>query len=359
MTRHKQRNDKISKQSLTEGLLYLLVWGCVFLVPIINASIFRSEPFNWNTIKIVWGVVLPYFLVFLIHNFYLAPRLLLKKRYIWYTLASAATVAVIFGCIDIYQNAMGIGVDDKIDEIARRDDVLLLTNLSMPLNTILGIFMCGLNAGIKMIFKSLRDEQTMEALKRNMLQAELDYLKYQINPHFFMNTLNNIHALIDIDAETAKDTVIELAKMMRYILYNSDQDGISLEQEINFLGHYIRLMRLRYSNSVEIEMRTPEHVPHDIMLPPLVLIVFVENAFKHGISYNGRSFINIGIEVADRRIICTVTNSRNPSQWKKSRGGIGLDNVRKRLDLIYHDRYSLAIDQSEDTYSINLNIPSL
>ena len=174
-----------------------------------------------------------------------------------------------------------------------------------------------------------------------------------------MNTLNNIHALIDIDTETAKDTVIELSKMMRYILYNSDQDGISLEQEINFLGHYIRLMRLRYSNSVEIEMRTPEHVPHDIMLPPLVLIVFVENAFKHGISYNGRSFINIGIEVADRRIICTVTNSRNPSQWKKSRGGIGLDNVRKRLDLIYHDRYSLAIDQSEDTYSINLNIPSL
>ena len=223
MTRHKQRNDKISKQSLTEGLLYLLVWGCVFLVPIINASIFRSEPFNWNTIKIVWGVVLPYFLVFLIHNFYLAPRLLLKKRYIWYTLASAATVAVIFGCIDIYQNAMGIGVDDKIDEIARRDDVLLLTNLSMPLNTILGIFMCGLNAGIKMIFKSLRDEQTMEALKRNMLQAELDYLKYQINPHFFMNTLNNIHALIDIDTETAKDTVIELSKMMRYILYKSDQ----------------------------------------------------------------------------------------------------------------------------------------
>ena len=111
---------------------------------------------------------------------------------------------------------MGIGVDDKIDEIARRDDVLLLTNLSMPLNTILGIFMCGLNAGIKMIFKSLRDEQTMEALKRNMLQAELDYLKYQINPHFFMNTLNNIHALIDIDTETAKDTVIELSKMMRY-----------------------------------------------------------------------------------------------------------------------------------------------
>lgn len=348
------------KQAIGENLLYLMVWSAIILVPVLNSQMMSEMHINLENVLIAWQQIAPYLIIFLIHNCVLAPRYMLRRKYGKYVLLNLALIIGVFWLVELYEEHLMLDIRPQDDaEAVDAYRKASFSNLEIYWNVILGFFMTGANTGIKLIYQSMRDEQQMEALKRQNLQAEMDYLKYQINPHFFMNTLNNIHALIDIDTETAKDTVIELSKMMRYILYNSDQDGISLEQEINFLGHYIRLMRLRYSNSVEIEMRTPEHVPHDIMLPPLVLIVFVENAFKHGISYNWRSFINIGIEVADRRIICTVTNSRNPSQWKKSRGGIGLDNVRKRLDLIYHDRYSLAIDQSEDTYSINLNIPSL
>ncbi len=357
MKQRHRLNENINKQALTEGLLYLLVWTCVFLVPILNALIIRSEPFNWNTIKIAWGVVLPYFLLFLVHNFCIAPRLLITKRYLWYTLVCGGTVLVLFTAVSIYQNAIGIDPNDGIDKVIKLENRLSLTNMSLPLNLMLGIFMCGLNAGVKMIFKSLRDEQIMESLKRNMLQAELDYLKYQINPHFFMNTLNNIHALIDIDTEAAKDTVIELSKMMRYVLYDSEQDYISLEKEINFLNHYIRLMRLRYSSDkVEISIDTPESVSGEVKIPPLIFIVFVENAFKHGVSYNSYSYIRISISVADGRVNCRVVNSKNPNRWN-TQGGIGLDNVRKRLDLLFPQRYKMTIDETDDSYGVALEIP--
>lgn len=136
--------------------------------------------------------------------------------------------------------------------------------------------MTGANAGIKLMYQSIRDEQEMEALKRQNLQAEMDYLKYQINPHFFMNTLNNIHALIDIDAEYAKNAVIELSKMMRYVLYDSGRERIPLEKDIQFLENYIELMRIRYTGAIDIRVRYPEPLPGGVTIPPLLLIVFVE-----------------------------------------------------------------------------------
>ena len=112
------------------------------------------------------------------------------------------------------------------------------------------------------------------------MQAEMDYLKYQINPHFFMNTLNNIHALIDIDTEYAKNAVIELSKMMRYVLYDSGREIISLNKDIQFIQNYIGLMRIRYTNDVDIRVEYPHDLPTQVSIPPLLLIVFVENAFN-------------------------------------------------------------------------------
>ena len=145
-------------------------------------------------------------------------------------------------------------------------------------NVILGFFMSGANTGIKLMYQSIRDEQQMEELKQQNMQAEMDYLKYQINPHFFMNTLNNIHALIDIDTEYAKNAVIELSKMMRYVLYDSGREIISLNKDIQFIQNYIGLMRIRYTNDVDIRVEYPHDLPTQVSIPPLLLIVFVENA---------------------------------------------------------------------------------
>lgn len=350
------QTEKISKQALTEGLLYFCVWTFVFLVPIFSGSIFRSDPFEWRRIQTAWSIVAPYFLLFSIHNWWIAKRFLLTRQYLTYAALTVVTVVAIFTAVDFYHHILGI----DIGQPDVRMEALVFSHLPLPINLLLGVFLCGLNSGIKMIYKSIRDDQEMGDMRHNMMQAELDYLKYQINPHFFMNTLNNIHALIDIDSEAAKDTVIELSKMMRYVLYDSEQDSISLEKEIQFLQHYIQLMRLRYSDSVEIVVDVPESSPSQVKIPPLIFIVFVENAFKHGISYNSRSYIHISIEVSAEgdRVHYTVSNSKNPSKWK-THGGIGLDNVRKRLDLLFPKRYQLEIEDTAHHYSVELNIPAL
>ena len=350
------QTEKISKQALTEGLLYFCVWTFGFLVPIFSGSIFRSDPFEWRRIQTAWSIIAPYFLLFSIHNWWIAQRFLLTRQYLTYAALTVVTVVAIFTAVDFYHHILGI----DIGQPDVRMEALVFSHLPLPINLLLGVFMCGLNSGIKMIYKSIRDDQEMGDMRHNMMQAELDYLKYQINPHFFMNTLNNIHALIDIDSEAAKDTVIELSKMMRYVLYDSEQDSISLEKEIQFLQHYIQLMRLRYSDSVEIVVDVPESSPSQVKIPPLIFIVFVENAFKHGISYNSRSYIHISIEVSAEgdRVHYTVSNSKNPSKWK-THGGIGLDNVRKRLDLLFPKRYQLEIEDTAHHYSVELNIPAL
>ena len=125
-----------------------------------------------------------------------------------------------------------------------------------------------------------------ERLKNENLTTRYNMLVGQINPHFFMNTLNNIHALIDIDTEYAKSAVIELSKMMRYVLYESGSETISLKKDIQFIENYIELMRIRYDSSIDICLDYPATIPNKVAIPPLLLIVFVENAFKHGVSYN-------------------------------------------------------------------------
>ena len=209
------------------------------------------------------------------------------------------------------------------------------------------------------MFKSMKDEQKMVALERQSLQAEMDYLKYQINPHFFMNTLNNIHALIDIDAEAAKETVIELSKMMRYVLYDSELAETSIAKDIRFVQNYISLMKIRYTSDIDIRLDVQAPLPADAKLPPLLLIVFVENAFKHGVSYNKPSFVHIALKCENGRAVCEVRNSRHASASRKTgSSGMGLENARKRLDLLFGDDYELQIDDSrDDEYGVKLTIP--
>ena len=146
------------------------------------------------------------------------------------------------------------------------------------------ILMFAANLGIKSYFRSRDDRKRLAELEHENLEQQLEYLRYQINPHFFMNTLNNIHALVDIDPEKAKDTILELSKMMRFVLYEGNKQSVPLVRELDFIRHYITLMQLRYTDKVRIILDLPTETP-DHTLPPLILISFVENAFKHGVSY--------------------------------------------------------------------------
>ncbi len=342
---------KIGKNhALGENLLYLLVWSAIILVPVLNSQMLSELHVNLDEAWIVWRQIIPYMVIFLIHNHLIAPRYLLKKRYALYLLSNVIFVTIVFVIIDFYQ--MNIGHVSLYGSF---------TNHEVYWNILFALFMNGTNGGIKLLYQSLLDEQQMLRLKEENLRAEMTSLKYQINPHFFMNTLNNIHALIDIDTEAAKSAVIDLSKMMRYVLYDSEREMISLSADLQFLRNYIELMRIRYTDHVQITIDAPQTLPEKVAIPPLLLIVFVENAFKHGVSYNHPSYIHISLFYADKKLTAIISNSRNPQPTSPTRqGGIGLENVRKRLDLLYGPQgYSLDIQQEEERYTVKLVIPTL
>ena len=208
------------KQTVGENLLYVMVWAAIILVPVLNSQMMSELHISFENVLIAWRQIAPYFIIFIIHNSVLAPRLMLRRKYKTYLLCDLALIIAVFWLVNIYEEHLTDrflphGDPEAFDAYRKAS----FSNLEMYWNVVLGFFMTGANTGIKLIYQSMRDEQQMEELKRQNLEAEMDYLKYQINPHFFMNTLNNIHALIDIDTESAKNAVIELSKMMRYVLY--------------------------------------------------------------------------------------------------------------------------------------------
>ena len=336
-----------------ENLLYLMVWMVIILVPVLNSKMLEEVHVSLENILIAWLKIAPYLLIFIIHNSLIAPRLLLRKhRYVWYLVVNLLTITAVFSLVAIYEKYAPYDTEPYI-----LNGKASFTDLAIYWNILLGFFMTGLNMGIKLLYRSLRDEQQMEELKRQNLQAEMDYLRYQINPHFFMNTLNNIHALIDIDTEYAKSADIELSKMMRYVLYESGSETISLKKDIQFIENYIELMRIRYDSSIDICLDYPATIPNKVAIPPLLLIVFVENAFKHGVSYNHASFIHIRIGYRDDAVTAVISNSRHEKS-RPGTTGIGLENVKKRLALIYQDNYTLSIDDSDPAvYTVKLIIP--
>ena len=345
-----------NKPIIGENLLYIMVWAMALLVPILNSKMMSEEHVYLSNILLVWSKLLPYIIIFVINNALLAPKFFFQKRYLAYVVISFVMLTAIFYPIEHYQEELRLleypdGTNYFIHGRAS------FTDLAWYWNVLLGLFMMGANCSIKFIFRSMQAEQKMVAMERHALQAEMDYLKYQINPHFFMNTLNNIHAMIDIDSEAAKEIVIELSKMMRYVLYDSEKQQTNLEQEVQFTENYVELMRVRYPSDVDVRFDVQRPLPVDAKVPPLLPIVFVENAFKHGVSYNRPSFVHIRLHCEDGKAVCEVRNSRHKNM-QVEKGGVGLENVRKRLDLLFGKDYELLTDDSrEDEYSVKLTIP--
>lgn len=224
---------------------------------------------------------------------------------------------------------------------------------------ILAIMVISFNMAISLVFKALDNEMKDKILAKETVVSELEYLKYQINPHFLMNTLNNIHALVDINPEDAKTKLLKLSKLLRFVLYMGPKTTVKLEEEIVFLENYIDLMRIRYIDKVEIHFSYPSVIP-DLNIPTLLIVPFVENAFKHGVSYEKKSFIDVSVECKGDRIFVNVKNSKAVRIMKDDiNGGVGVENTKRRLQLIYGDDYKLVIKDENDIYHVELNIKPL
>ena len=399
----------LSKNKLQETLIYLVLWGLLFIAPVLSLYIRTvndgSQTFDWSEIFMVWREFAIFFVIFIVHNHLLAPLLVYKQKKVLY-FSIVTTLVVAFS---IYQCSTGptdrhepgsrfemrdghrppqfngerppqfdghkppeFGdkrpheFDDKrpphrpngMEKPDRKPGgphpplIFSLHDLTVIVMLVLMLFA---NLGIKLYFKQRRDQLQLAKLEKQNLEQQLEYLKYQLNPHFLMNTLNNIHALVDIDPELSKESIVELSKMLRFVLYEGNKPTVPLYHELEFLDHYITLMRLRYTDKVSITVNKPDELPN-CEIPPLLFITFVENAFKHGVSYQQPSFIDISIKTTDSRLSFTCRNSKIPNE-EEHHGGIGLQNVKQRLELIYGKNFTLDINDEPQEYNIQLTIP--
>ena len=205
------------------------------------------------------------------------------------------------------------------------------------------------------------ESKAME-LQRDNLSLELDFLKSQINPHFLFNILNSIYLRTLDTNQEATMLVLKLAELMRYSLYNTKEDKVLLGDELRYINNYLDLERFRHPDQVEISFQL-QGSPEDITIPPLLLISFVENAFKHGVQDTiSNSYVRVFVDVEDQGLYFTVENSlsvlddQSCKELNKSQGGIGLQNTTKRLQLYYPDQHLVEVHKSESNYQISLHI---
>lgn len=402
-------------QKRTELILYAVLWTIMYAVSAFSLYIgqdnLHTDGFDWHDLLGAWRLLTMFFTAFCIHNFLIAPQLVYRNRRWLYAFLAAALIAAFTG----YQVLCRPHRPEKPQPHELRTEERMDARPPMPLDDerpapdsdmmpplppdrstepqpkeqsaeqngaamkpkpkdmerekpprafggqdsvafIIVMLLMGVNVGTKIYFKSLDDNKRMKELERENLNRQLEYLKYQINPHFFMNTLNNIHALVDIDPEQAKQTIEVLSRLMRYMLYDGSKRTALLKNELAFIDNYVRLMRIRYNDHVRIDVSLPTDVS-DVKIPPLLFIIFVENAFKHGISYEHPSFIEVKVTLTDdNKVSFLCRNSRKPSS-EDVHGGIGLANATKRLKLLYGKDYTLDIRPTTEEYTVQLTIP--
>lgn len=219
------------------------------------------------------------------------------------------------------------------------------------------LFLVFFALGLRVLERNSRIEKLQKEMEKEKLNSELAFLKNQISPHFFFNTLNNIYSLISINAEDSQKAVLRLSKLMRYLLYDSEHGNTLLSNEIDFMNNYIDLMKLRMTNKIDLKVSFPEKY-EDINIPPLIFIPFIENAFKHGISYREKSFIDISMttekELVKFRCVNSLVKIREDNEPGHS--GIGLHNVTKRLNLLFPGKHEIKINKSETEFEVLLQI---
>lgn len=368
------------RQHLLEHFIYGIIWLFVFILPLTMIYFHDSgipEPkisWMWRHCLSFWLEILPYFCIFLINNYVLSPLFLFKRRHSAYVLSVFVCVVTVLWLFSVLSELWFVYGDPELMPLRRgrfgwepgmrHPEQLFEDSPPIPvppfipfLRFVIAFLIIGFNVAIKLYFKSLKDDRDLMELRHRQLESELRYLKYQVNPHFFMNTLNNIHALVDIDAEQAKGAIIELSKLMRYVLYESGNNGITLSGEIQFLKNYVGLMRLRYNPELlRVTTSFPLVVP-EVRIPALLFVPLLENAFKHGVSYREPSFIDIRVGLEDSNKVSFRCRNSDHSRKEESPHGIGLENLRRRLKLLFDNDYVLLVKNEDNCYEVLLIIP--
>ncbi|HWK99898.1 MAG TPA: sensor histidine kinase [Parapedobacter sp.] len=333
-----------NKAALIHSLVWLALLTVLFLINM------REQPAHAIILILLYGAL--NIIIFYIHYFVINPLLIGTGRY-WRALGY---MAVVLAVSVIVKYGIALYYDDVILQYRDSDgQKQTLTSLQYTTAALIsGLFFMLLSTAVYVISSNFKTREDRKSLETEKLNAELAFLRSQINPHFLFNSLNNIYSLAYQKSEKTPEAILKLSEIMRYMLYESNEDLVLLGEEINYLENYIELQKLRFKEKVYVDL----HVDIDeegLQIMPLLLISFLENAFKHGVSTDELKPIRIDISVQKRRLHFKAENAKNQVNKDQTRG-VGLTNLKRRLQLGYPDRHTINVVESEHYYSSELFI---
>ena len=336
----------IQQEKFRTALVHILV---ILIFPIVTLFVL---PFDEEWAKRVYLFLIFFYFsscLLFYFNFIFLIKKYLKKKKIW-TFVLANLFFSFLMCFIIRTIMLNMTI--SFSSVFLSESYLSFFLRTVPFSVVFVL----LAIAIRMTNDWFRTEQERTKILAEASQAELNNLKNQINPHFLFNTLNNIYALIGINSDKAQKAVLELSKLLRYTIYDNNDNTILLNKELRFTQNYIELMSLRLTDKVDLKVNIPE-VSSSLTIAPLMFITLIENAFKHGVSQNEKSFININIIVKDKTVQCEVKNSNFPKKINDYSGsGIGINNLKRRLELIYPQKHKYEIDITDNIYTAFLEI---
>lgn len=329
---------KISSDRFFKVMFHLVFWAMWIGLPILTAPDDRSRDFSITMLPVAFSNI-P---LFLFNSEWLIPRVFRKRGLPMYLL-SLLLFAAAFVC---FQTLLK---EQIAPQMCHRSNFFWKV---MPV-----LFITAISTGYGLIVYLLKQEKLRREERQERLQSEVSFLRSQISPHFIFNVLNSIVYLIRSKSEQAEPVTLKLSELMRYLLYESGDVHVLLEKEIAYLENYVELQTIRFGEDVDIRLRV-EGSATGQFIEPMLLIPFVENAFKHGVGLIQDPVIDILLSIREHELFFSISNKIAPETeaCKDSASGIGLKNVKRRLELLYPEQHRLDIHHADDLFTVQLTI---
>jgi len=338
--------NKITSDRLFRLLFHLLFWGLLLGLPFITMIGNEGYHRHLEYMKKVFPANLSIIPLFFLNTEWLIPRVLRKKGVGPYLI----TLLVLMVSFFLIQNMMREWMFNDIIRINLGGRGLTWTVLYTLLISAAG-------TAYGLISSLLNQDKARQEEQRERLQSELSFLRSQISPHFIFNILNSIVYLIRSKSQQAEAVTIKLSELMRYILYQSNNEQILLEKEINYLKNYVELQTIRFDEDVDIRLHIEGEASNQT-IEPMLMIPFVENAFKHGVGMVMEPVIDINVQIKENSLDFSVKNKIGPEppEDKDTSSGIGLRNVQRRLELLYPDNHELSVEKTGEWFNMYFHL---
>lgn len=348
--------------------LHFIIWAVLFFLNYMFLNNFKV-PFDFLYHTKLWLV---YIFIFYVNFYLLMPALLFKKKvflYLFTVIVMIAGTLFIKSLIEIGKSDTSYSENKRLEkksdapDIRHHESIIIKPRIEklppprigfMPLYSLLLVFAA--STSLRLVQKWQDDEKRKTEIEKERVTTELSFLKQQINPHFLFNALNNIYSLTLNTSSPASGALLKLSSILRYMLYETEHTTVLLKDELNIIVDFIELQKIRITEKVKVNYQVIG-IPGNLKIAPLLLIPIIENAYKYGIDNVNKSFINITVKIDSDQLELNVSNRViSSSLGKEATAGIGIKNIKRRLDLLYPDKYSFDTVEKDSIFNVELKI---